>query len=122
MSCRKYRPSNGTEGCMFIEEYCLNCIHGKYEHTQNHADNPCEILTRSFLYDLKDKEYPEEWTYDDEGFPICTAYRKFDWGRDDDGNLPLDPELPTDDPNQLCLPFIFDEINIPKTQPQLCHT
>lgn len=114
MSERKYRPSNGTEGCGFVETYCLNCIHGKYEHTGDINDNPCDILSRSFLFDLKDKEYPEEWTFDESGNPMCTEFKKFDWGRGDDGNWIEPTPPPIDDPNQLCFPFIFDEIGVPK--------
>lgn len=110
-----YRPSNGTEGMWFIEKNCMNCIHGKYEHTGNIEDNPCEILTASFMCDINDPLYPKEWVYDDNDCGCCTAFKKWDWGRDDDGNFRgLPPEPPIDDPNQLCLPFIFDEIGIPK--------
>lgn len=111
---KKYRPSNGTEGEGFIDHFCYNCIHGKYEHTGDLNDKPCDILSRSFMHDLKDKEYPEEWTYDEDGNPTCTAWKKWDWGRDDDGNF-INPELPPpDDPRQLCMPFIFDELQINK--------
>lgn len=109
--CRKYRPSNGTEGMSFIDTYCYNCIHGKYEHTADTNDKPCDILSRSFLFDLNDKEYPEEWQYDDSGNPICTEWRKWDWNKDDDGNW-NDPPPIWDDPNQLCFPFVFEEIGI----------
>lgn len=120
---RKYQPSNGTEGCGFIECYCLNCINEKFMHTQKHGDLQCDILNRTMLFNVKDKEYPEEWTYNEEGNPICTAFKKFDWGSDDDEDgLNEPPPLPTDDPNQLCLPFLFDEIGVPKTEPELNHS
>jgi hypothetical protein len=109
---RKYRPSNGSEGCWFIEKYCYNCIHGKYEHTGNTEDKPCEISTLSFMLDIDDKDYPEEWQYDDQGKPCCTAFRKWDWGRDDDGNWIDPPPVYPDDPNQLCFPFILEEIGV----------
>lgn len=65
---------------------------------------------------VTDKNYPDEWTYDEHGKPICTKYKYWDWGRDDDGNW-IDPTpIYPDDPNQLCLPFIFDEIGIQKTE------
>lgn len=112
----KYRPSNGTEGEGFIDCHCRDCIHGKYEHTGDVKDKPCDILSRSLMYDLKDKEYPEEWTYDNQGKPTCTAWRKWDWGKDDDGNWIEPPPPPVDDPNQLCLPFIMDEIGVPKSE------
>ncbi len=111
---RKYRPSNGDEGMWFVGTFCYNCIHGKYEHTGDVNDNPCNILSCSFMYDLNEKGYPDEWIYDENGKPTCTAWRKWDWGRDDDGNW-IEPEpIYPDDPNQLCLPFIFDELEINK--------
>ena len=118
---KKYRPSNGTEGEGFIDHFCYNCIHGKYEHTGDLNDKPCDILSRSFMHDLKDKEYPEEWTYDESGNPTCTAWKKWDWGRDDDGNFINPDPPPPDDPNQLCMPFIFDELEINKIQKQITN-
>lgn len=111
---KKYRPSNGTEGMCFVDTYCCNCIHEKFMHTQVRGDLQCDILDRTMLYDVKDKEYPEEWTYDDKGHGICTKFKKFDWGKDDDGNWVDPPPPPTDDPNQLVMPFIFDELKIEK--------
>jgi len=117
---KKYRPSNGSEGDYFITSHCYNCIHGKYEHTGDTNDNPCDILTRSFMFDIDDKEYPEEWIENKDGSdPRCTAFKKWDWGRDDDGNFKEPPPPPTDDPNQLCMPFIFDELEIKEPEVQV---
>jgi len=108
---RKYRPSNGTEGCAFMEYFCERCIHEKFIHTMKHGDAQCNIADRSLIYDLKDPEYPEEWIYDDDGHPTCTAWKKWDWGNDDDENgLNEPPPVYPDDPNQLCLPFLFEEL------------
>jgi hypothetical protein len=114
MSQKSYRPSNGTEGMWFCAKFCDRCIHGRYEHTGDVNDNPCEILTASFMCDINDPLYPKEWVYDSEGEPTCTAWKKWDWGRDDDGNWVDPPLFPpdTDNPNQLVMPFIFDELNI----------
>lgn len=112
---RKYQPSNGSEGMGFTEKFCDNCIN---QHPD--PDNPkqCMILCRTMVYSPNDKEYPEEWIYDDNNKPTCTAWIKWDWNKDDDGNWtePVAPE--PDNPNQLCLPFIFDEIGIKKTENQ----
>ena len=110
MKNNSYRPSNGTEGMIFVDKYCSNCIHGKYEHTGDTKDNPCEILTLSYFYDTHEKEYPKEWIYNNEGKPTCTSFVKFDWSKDDDGNwINPEPIIP-DDPNQLCMPFDIIEI------------
>lgn len=112
-----YQPSNGTEGMWFTENFCMNCIHCD---PNPEGEKQCDILCRSLLFKIGDKEYPTEWQYGDNDNPICTNWVKWDW--DNDGN-PDDPENPNwrppDDPNQLCLPFIFDEIGIPKSVPQM---
>lgn len=116
MSSRKYQPSNGTEGMWFTEKFCDRCLN---QHPD--PDNPkqCMILCRSMCYSVKDKEYPEEWVYDDGNKPTCTAFVKWDWGKDDDGEWIGPPPPPIDDPNQLCFPFILDEIGVPKHKEQL---
>ena len=103
----KYRPSNGTEGMIFEGKFCSNCIHGKYEHTQDDNDNPCDILSSAFLFDINDDAYPEEWIYDEKGEPTCTAFKKWDWLQRPEGpDAP--PPIPPD-PRQLKIPFEGDE-------------
>ena len=65
---QKYRPSNGMEGEMFMEQFCFRCRHDQDE------DNPCDILTRSLWLGLDDADYPEEWVYDKDGRPECTSF------------------------------------------------
>lgn len=97
----KYRPSNGSEGCAFMDHFCEHCANEKFIHTNRHGDLQCNIADRSMIYDLKDPEYPSEWTYDQDGLPTCTAWKYFKWELDNDGNL-IDPP-PAPDPNQLSL-------------------
>jgi len=113
MSRKKYRPSNGTEGMWFMDKFCAHCIH------DNGDDKMCEIITLTMSYNVNDKEYPEEWCYDDNGNATCTKHVRWDWGKDDDGNWIEPQPPPIDDPNQLCLPFILDEIGINKLEKQL---
>lgn len=68
---RKYRPSNGTEGMMFMEAWCEHCA--KFLEAEAGAGQDCDIVTRTFWLDEKDKDYPAEWTYN-EGQPCCTAF------------------------------------------------
>jgi len=105
MSNKKYRPSNGTEGMLFISDFCENCIHEKFMHTQDHNDKQCDILDRSFLHEVDEPEYPSEWTYDEDGSPTCTAHVKWDWGDDGDPDDPDNPKAPKPPPppNQLNL-------------------
>lgn len=108
---RKYRPSNGTEGMCFMEQFCDHCIHERYNQTLNDDDKKCTILSNTMTYDVTDEKYPVEWTYNEQGEPICTAHVRWDWdnnGDPDDRNNPKAP-IP-DNPNQLVFPFILEEI------------
>jgi len=106
MEQRKYRPSNGTEGMWFEDKFCMNCI--------NCDPNPdgkkqCMIMMRAFMHDTNEPQYPTEWVYDENNKPTCTAWVKWDWGNDGDPDNPDNPNhRPPEDPNQLCMPFIFD--------------
>lgn len=66
---KPYRPSNGTEGDIFTAEFCANC-------TRHEDFTECDIALRSFAFSIGDDEYPEEWQYDSEGNPTCTAFNK----------------------------------------------
>jgi hypothetical protein len=107
---RKYKPSNGTEGEWFIDKYCMNCFHCDPDPR---GKKQCMLLCASMCYDVNEPEYPKEWIYDDENKPTCTKWQKWDW--DTDGN-PDDPDNPNapqpEDPNQLVMPFILDEIEM----------
>ena len=99
-----YLPSNGSEGIWFCDKFCDNCIH---QHPDPDNKLQCDdILLQSLI-----GNQPKEWIYDNEGKPTCTAFVKFDWGKDDEGNW-IDPEPPPppEDPNQLCFPFDIIEI------------
>lgn len=61
---RKYQPSNGTVGMSFMADFCDQCaIRGM-----------CRILPKTMAYQVDDPEYPEQWTYDEEGYPTCTSF------------------------------------------------
>ena len=98
-----FMPSNGTEGMMFTEAFCDQCIHEKFSHTQKHGDKQCGIMDNSMIYWYEDNyaEKVPEWKFDSEGWPHCTAWEKWDWGNDDEGfnEPPIPPPLP--DPRQL---------------------
>lgn len=107
---RLYRPSNGTEGMCFIEKYCMNCLHCD---PNPHGKKQCKILCATMCFSVNDPEYPKEWIYDENDTPCCTKWQKWDWGNDGDPDDPDNPKAPIpENPNQLCLPFIFDEIGI----------
>lgn len=71
---KPYRPSSGTEGDFFREDWCDNCKHDS-------EDNPCKILGRTFWYSIDDPEYPGEiWIVDDDGInnARCLAFEARD--------------------------------------------
>ncbi len=105
---KSFRPSNGTEGMIFNGEFCEQCIHERWVHHQKEDkdEDKCEIWSNAIIHNQRDKEYPEEWQYSDEGWPICTNWQHFDWGDDNDPNEPGDdwPYKPIPvGPNQLSL-------------------
>lgn len=105
-----FQPSNGTEGMVFMDAFCDRCIH---EHPDPEQQQPkCNIIMLTMCYSPGEKEYPEEWVYNDEGWPVCAKWKFWNWGKDDDGNWNDPPPIYPDDPNQLCLPFIFEEMGI----------
>ena len=82
MAGHKWRPANGTEGIIFQETYCENCVQDQDE------DNPCEIIGRSMCFDIDSKEYPKEWQIGKDGQPICTLFKSIT--NKSSGHEPLD--------------------------------
>ena len=71
---KPYRPSNGTEGEMFMERFCYQCVHdAEYQETM---ESGCKILANTMVFDVDDEEYSKEWVHDDKGNPICTRFEK----------------------------------------------
>lgn len=104
MSYEKYQPSNGTEGWSFVESHCMQCFHCDPDPN---GEKQCNILLRTLIHNVKDKEYPSEWIYDENDQPTCTQYKKWDWGNDGDPDDPDNPNKlpigPSNDPNQVNL-------------------
>jgi hypothetical protein len=74
----KYRPSNGTEGEIFIEAWCGRCKHdAEFQANPDSADG-CQIVAATFCFDVPDPKYPPEWQYDADGQPKCTAFEHLD--------------------------------------------
>ena len=64
MSTKPYRPSNGTEGELFIIEQCGDCTKRR----------GCRIVRETMRYHEDDIRYPKEWVSDiDGGNARCTA-------------------------------------------------
>ena len=105
---KPYRPSNGTEGMWFEEEYCMQCLHCD---PNPEGKKQCKIMMRAFLYNINEPNYPKEWIYDENDEPTCTKWQKWDWGDKGDPDDPDNPNwIPPTDPNQLCMPFEINAI------------
>lgn len=65
----KYRPSNGTEGLMFQEEYCERCVHDNIENRKF-----CDIIAKTMAYEVDNPRYPAEWIIEN-GEPRCTKFQ-----------------------------------------------
>ena len=64
-----YRPSNGTEGECFINDFCGMCERDK----DAEEGEGCPILAATMAYDVDDPKYPREWICTSNG-PKCTAF------------------------------------------------
>lgn len=103
MENKKYCPSNGTEGMMFMAKFCDQCAKEKFTHTQQDGDKKCDILTATMVHGILDDEYPKEWVYNENNVPVCTAFKKHVWRDSFTGEL-IEPEAEEIvDPDQLDL-------------------
>lgn len=76
---KPYRPSNGSEGDGFYDNWCRQCQRDKAMREgapiEECDDNElCKIITLTVAHDLHEAEYPKEWIYDADGQPCCTAF------------------------------------------------
>jgi hypothetical protein len=74
-----FQPSNHTVGQSFIAEWCGNCARDKALREGGALDEcddnqRCDIVGRTMAYNVDDTEYPDEWIYDRNGQPCCTAF------------------------------------------------
>lgn len=76
---QKYRPSNGTEGAIFMEAWCGECQRDKSMREgapleECDDSERCDIIADTFAYDINDPKYPIAWQYGKDGQPRCTAF------------------------------------------------
>lgn len=83
---QSYRPSNGTEGEIFMARWCARCSRDQARRDGDAFDG-CEIIDLTMAYDIDDPSYPKAWVQDDDGSPSCS---EFTAGDADD--QPLDPQ------------------------------
>ncbi len=70
---KPFRPSNGTEGEVFEKYFCHKCSKEDEE-----LEIWCDIHNRALFHDRKESQYPKEWIFDSEGWPICTAFERME--------------------------------------------
>ena len=63
MEIKKYTPSNGTEGMIFMSRWCDKCS----------KEKRCPILTDKLLNGYDSNRL--EWIYENNN-PICTSFKK----------------------------------------------
>jgi len=96
-----YQPSNGTEGEIFTDRYCMKC---KNCDPDPSGKKQCMILCASLCFSVSDPEYPKEWVYDENDEPKCTAHVPWDWEEKGDPDSPENPNyVQPEDPAQLKL-------------------
>lgn len=76
---KKYRPSNGNEGCWFDDKFCENCKHDAayrraIEKNLSFKEG-CKTLMYAFCLDIDHKKYPKQWIHDKEDNPTCTRFK-----------------------------------------------
>lgn len=75
---KPYRPSNGTEGDIFMGHWCEHCAFNALD------EDGCDIQLTALAYGIDDPEYPGEWVYR-ASVPVCTAFQHM---ADADGSEP----------------------------------
>ncbi len=72
---KPYRPSNGTEGECFYENWCLHCSRDAAFRDDPDSGDGCPIVASTYVFEINDPLYPKEWIEDDDGSnPRCTAF------------------------------------------------
>lgn len=57
-----------------MTNFCFKCKHDD-DKTQLH-EKSCSILAATFVYTVDHPNYPDEWIFDEDGFPTCTEFEK----------------------------------------------
>ena len=68
---KAYRPSNGTEGAIFMAAWCEKCARMDFSD----EDSLCPIMGAALAFGIGDEEYPDAWQYSDDGTPICSEFQ-----------------------------------------------
>lgn len=67
-----YCPSNGTEGEIFMGQWCARCQRDRGSREPD--GDGCDIIAMTMAFRVDDPEYPKEWRRDGPSGPRCTAF------------------------------------------------
>lgn len=69
---KPYCPSSGSEGAAFEDAFCCRC---QYYGSERGEPSDCPILMQAHIVaDVHDPEFPNQWVYDEEGYPTCRMF------------------------------------------------
>lgn len=92
---KPYRPSCGTEGEWFTAKFCVTCERDRAAWEREEYDKGCPILAMSYVFCPDDPNYPQQWVFDTEGRPVCTAYKAASDAQDSEPALDIHPRQGT---------------------------
>lgn len=75
---KKYRPSTGSEGADFMDRFCDRCKRDEAFQRDPGNNDGCAIAARTMAHSIDEPGYPSEWTFDDDGFPYCSAFERME--------------------------------------------
>lgn len=61
-----------------MEQWCARCKRDAAFQADPDNNDGCEIAANTMVYDEDDPLYPEEWVYNSDDEPICTAFEATD--------------------------------------------
>lgn len=75
----KYRPSNATEGDIFMRAWCCKCERDKSmregaDFDECDDNELCQIIADTHCFDIDHPKYPIQWVISKDGQPCCTAF------------------------------------------------
>ncbi len=72
----KYKPDTNDEGHVFLQNWCFQCVHDELFRATDDPKTSCNVLYRAWCHSIDCPDYPIEWTFRDDGKPVCTAFEE----------------------------------------------
>jgi hypothetical protein len=82
MATEPYRPSNGTEGLIFMGRFCGRCERDRAYREDPEHNEGCPLIAYALAFEIDHPKYPKEWVRDVDSDPTligwpgarCTAF------------------------------------------------